>query len=434
MSKELILAILGSTVISSIITTIFNYLQKNKDNKINNISSERTKWRNEIRKIAEKLSSNTLTIEEFDEVLVRLKVRVNPLEHASAQEISVSHSFVKNKWVIKNGYLSEVMDEIQQKRLHCDEIEEFANLKMLLIDRISILLKLDWERSKREIAGEIKDKIFIFFMFIFVTCMIVLIYTNTFYLYTTHVTLTNLLLVLGLMFPFILRLFIYINLIDFGKLYLAYTILNIMTFIFCWVYFFDSKGSAAINLLFIIAIASNAIVSTVNLSSKYQEDQLYKDVLDVILENVELDRDIIDEDDIMMNKKLRVILEFIGGEALTSELSNKFLEMNYVNYVESKFQNRFRLLSGLMVLFFVSLLLGGYFLIVGNYLLLLVTVAISMIIFITVIFSNRKKNKDMFVIDNLLKLHFANNLLLEESFNNSSNGIDENNSTDYEAE
>lgn len=116
-SKELILAILGSTVISGIINTIFNYFQKDKDNRINNISSERTLWRNTIREIAEELSSNELTISKFDTIIVRLKIRINPLEVQKINDISESSIFNKNKWVEKNGYITEILDEIQKKRI-----------------------------------------------------------------------------------------------------------------------------------------------------------------------------------------------------------------------------------------------------------------------------------------------------------------------------
>lgn len=403
-SKELILAILGSTVISGIINTIFNYFQKDKDNRINNISSERTLWRNTIREIAEELSSNELTISKFDTIIVRLKIRINPLEVQKINDISESSIFNKNKWVEKNGYITEILDEIQKKRIDTNEMAEFYDLRNLLIDRISLLLKLDWERSKREIVGEVRDKIFILFTFIYTTCFILLIYINTFYSYTNNITTTNLFLIFGLLFPFVLRVFIYINLGDFVKIYLMYFFINVLYVFLAWLLFFQTKGNAGVNLLFLVAMLSNVVSSSVNMISKHQEDRLYKDVLGVILKRVGLDINLLEENDFMINKSLKDILKQRG--ILTEGISNIYLETFYIDYLKKKFDNRVSLLKWLIAVIFMDIFSVLYFVTQDkpNIMIVIGVFIFSLVIIYYRIMRNKDKYKDMYVMDELLEL------------------------------
>ena len=56
--------ILASTVVSAIVTGIILIFDNNRKNCISNITDERRKWREDIRKIIEDLSSNLQCIQE----------------------------------------------------------------------------------------------------------------------------------------------------------------------------------------------------------------------------------------------------------------------------------------------------------------------------------------------------------------------------------
>ncbi len=125
--------ILASTVVSAIVTGIILIFDNNRKNCISNITDERRKWREDIRKIIEDLSSNLQCTQEG--AINRLQSRINAYGQGIDSKVSDSHIW-------------ETINELRQTKAHT---EKYNLLISKLIDYLDLLLKYDWERSKKEI-------------------------------------------------------------------------------------------------------------------------------------------------------------------------------------------------------------------------------------------------------------------------------------------
>lgn len=133
MIYNLIITILTSSVISSLIAVISNILLNQKNNSLEYITSERTAWRQEIREIAEE-------IEKADESninipLTKLKVRINAYDY-----------FEQNQQDLGDYDLWKFINMLEEA-----SSERYKLIKNNLIMLISLMLKYDWERSKKEV-------------------------------------------------------------------------------------------------------------------------------------------------------------------------------------------------------------------------------------------------------------------------------------------
>ena len=133
---DILLTILTSTVISALVTVLAEYLNSRKANMLKYITEERKNWRDEMRKIVEDIETSNL--DNIGMSIARLKVRIN------AYGCSVYENFHKD------GHIWEIIGQIEQKKM---SEEVFKMKKLQLIEYISLLLKSDWERSKREVKG-----------------------------------------------------------------------------------------------------------------------------------------------------------------------------------------------------------------------------------------------------------------------------------------
>lgn len=133
MTENMIVAIISGVL--ALIPLIFNAY---RESKLKRITDERTKWREEIRKIANDLSDvlhldiETHTCNELYNALNRLKVRINSYGKNSDDVHKDSHIWKSIETIEKVG-LKNGKEEIQK-----------------LIVYLSLLLKFDWERSKSE--------------------------------------------------------------------------------------------------------------------------------------------------------------------------------------------------------------------------------------------------------------------------------------------
>lgn len=128
--------ILTSTVIASIISTIFSFLNSRKNNSLQYITGERKEWRKEIREIAIQISNSNPS--NIQTELTRLKVRLNPMGDFWSDDFT------------EDSHIWQLIREFENP----EEESCFEDNKLLLIDYLSILLKGDWERSKAEVRGE----------------------------------------------------------------------------------------------------------------------------------------------------------------------------------------------------------------------------------------------------------------------------------------
>lgn len=133
--------ILSSAVISAVISGCVAVLNFRRQNNLQYITGERKEWREEIRKIAQGLYG--ASYKDTLELLVRLKVRINAFGNKG---IKTSYMYDAHIW--------KVIAEIEEKK--CSK--ELLQLKQKqLIEYLALLLKFDWERSKKEVQGNIQS-------------------------------------------------------------------------------------------------------------------------------------------------------------------------------------------------------------------------------------------------------------------------------------
>lgn len=147
MKVELIIAILSSSVIATGIGSLIAFFQSKKNDNLHYISEERTKWRAELRKIAEEIDA--ATIENLSGPLTKLKVRIN------------AYGFLEKSSLEKDTLLWKLIEFHDIEATNQNNVKRF---KELLIMSISLLLKMDWERYKYEVEGW-KDDIIEKFLF-----------------------------------------------------------------------------------------------------------------------------------------------------------------------------------------------------------------------------------------------------------------------------
>lgn len=138
--------ILGSTLLTGIITTIANYFHSNRQSKISNIVEERAAWRERIRGIALKLNSKELV----QDAITELKVNINPygkFGYVTPDKFNTDEEF----WINNDGYVWASITDVERS-IHNGIYDETK--VCTLIEALGVLLKLDWERSKKEIQGE----------------------------------------------------------------------------------------------------------------------------------------------------------------------------------------------------------------------------------------------------------------------------------------
>ena len=128
--------ILSSTVISAIIAGVLSFLVTRKQDSLQYITAERSKWRAEIRECVDTIQ-NAKGYDFIKNINV-LKTRLNPFG-----KVCVGYKFGED------SHIWELMEEIQDKRNQGDILRI---RKELLIDYLALLLKRDWERTKAEVT------------------------------------------------------------------------------------------------------------------------------------------------------------------------------------------------------------------------------------------------------------------------------------------
>lgn len=132
--------LLTSGVIAAIVAGIIEIFKINNSNKATYIIKQREKWREKIRTIADEIygsDKNNIGIP-----LTKLKTRINAY---GKPEIDGRKHELKNseKYYITDAHIHETICKLEKQ-------ENFEENKEKLIHYLSLLLKFDWERSKRE--------------------------------------------------------------------------------------------------------------------------------------------------------------------------------------------------------------------------------------------------------------------------------------------
>lgn len=133
--------LLSSTVIAAIFSGVISFTISRKQGSLQYITGERKEWRKKIRKIAAKLDG--ADYKETVQILTEIKVRINALgNHKELDEYT------------NDSHIWKLINEIEADNIS----KKFLKLKQKqLIEYLSLLLKMDWERSKNEVKGNIYD-------------------------------------------------------------------------------------------------------------------------------------------------------------------------------------------------------------------------------------------------------------------------------------
>lgn len=137
---DILIAILGSSSIATIVTAVVTMIQNRKNNSISYITEERKIWREKIREIVVNIERSQYCGEgelDINTYLVQLQANINTYGMLNKYDYG------------RDGHIWEVVKNIQEAN---DELG-FNSQKEILLKYISLMLKEDWERSKRELKG-----------------------------------------------------------------------------------------------------------------------------------------------------------------------------------------------------------------------------------------------------------------------------------------
>lgn len=133
--------ILSSTVIVAVMSGFVSYIIARRQGNLQYITGERKEWRDKIREIAHIVDG--ASYEKTLVILNELKLRINAFGNNAVQ---ISYSSDAHIW--------ELIKDLENKK---PSKQELTMKQRQLIEYISLLLKYDWERSKREVKGNIYE-------------------------------------------------------------------------------------------------------------------------------------------------------------------------------------------------------------------------------------------------------------------------------------
>lgn len=131
--------VLEASAVAIVIGAGISYLTFRNSSKLTYITQERKEWRAEIRKIAEKLEE--CPYENRKQVLVKLKTRINAYGKTDSRKT----------WnICEDSHIWEKIEQIER----CTTEKKYNIYREQLICFLSLMLKTDWERAKKEVTGE----------------------------------------------------------------------------------------------------------------------------------------------------------------------------------------------------------------------------------------------------------------------------------------
>lgn len=132
--------ILNLILSSVVIVAVINMIIQNRTNKLQYITSERSKWREEIKKSALELGKCSSYGKKCKKLFVKLKVNLNSYGYCA----DGNYPEDKKLNIMQDQHIWKEMDYIEKGKV------QFSQGKKHLQEYLSLLLKFDWERSKEE--------------------------------------------------------------------------------------------------------------------------------------------------------------------------------------------------------------------------------------------------------------------------------------------
>lgn len=141
--NDFIITILTSSAVSTIFLIISNIFIEQRKRSVEYITNERAKWRNDIRKIASEIMEADAT--NIYKPLTGLKVRINAYD-----------KYLTDKTIKNDFFIWECIKGCEK----CSEDTKLLSVyKNNLVLFLSLMLKYDWERSKKEVLID-RNKVF----------------------------------------------------------------------------------------------------------------------------------------------------------------------------------------------------------------------------------------------------------------------------------
>lgn len=122
-----IITLLSGAGLGAILSAILVFINNSKRNQIDYITKERAEWRKQLKIILENLKDN----QKKDSALIQLKSQINPF----GKNMEIKYS---KPYYMKDGHIWDILD---------NDVIDYDRLSLY----IALLLKYDWERSKKEI-------------------------------------------------------------------------------------------------------------------------------------------------------------------------------------------------------------------------------------------------------------------------------------------
>lgn len=128
---------------SAVIAAIISFSSAAKTNQLKYITSERTKWRKEIKIIASGLAECERNNKKSKQLLTKLKLQINSYGYRDTYPCDIRLNCFKDEHIWKE---IKAIENGEEYKCHRDRLLRYLQL----------LLKFDWERSKREAKVEEK--------------------------------------------------------------------------------------------------------------------------------------------------------------------------------------------------------------------------------------------------------------------------------------
>lgn len=153
MSTEEIVKLLSAFGIGSILSVVFGFIQFHKRNQLDYITKERSEWRKQLKEIIKKLNDGV----ERTKAINELKNQINPY----GRNIDIKNT---KPYFMKDGHIWDILDV--EGEVNYDKLTFFVEL----------LLKYDWERSKKEVDTKPYKFIHEVVIFILLVCSLYCVY------------------------------------------------------------------------------------------------------------------------------------------------------------------------------------------------------------------------------------------------------------------
>ena len=140
---------IGPAVIAAVITGLVNILLSRRSARLENITSERSKWREQIREISRGIvADNSHKLSEALRIL-KLHINANGISNRFADQ-----SDFRAEHILCDAHIWALIYRMEEK-LKNVETDYLQTECDFLIDYLSLLLKYDWERAKNELNSSL---------------------------------------------------------------------------------------------------------------------------------------------------------------------------------------------------------------------------------------------------------------------------------------